>query len=196
MVSVAMKFDKRFFFDRKAVASLIGKQAVKVLGKAAARVRLRARGSMRRAGKKLRASGKRTPSAPGTPPRAWSTDKTATLKNIQYAFEPSRWSVFVGPLKLNGSSGVVVPGLHELGGSTKVPEWRYLPNKFRNFSAVRRANGNEWRPSSQRRINRLHARQSNVESRVRTATYPERPFMGPALTKEAPNFPTLFARSA
>jgi hypothetical protein len=53
-MQVAMKFDKRFFFDRQAVADIVGKAAAKALGRAGAYVQRSARSSMRRAGNKAR----------------------------------------------------------------------------------------------------------------------------------------------
>lgn len=162
---IAMKFDKRFFFDRKAVEDIVGKQAAKALGRAGAFVQRRARSSLRR---------RRKVSSPGQPPSVHSKDKVATLKNIQFQFSPKTMSVLVGPLLLNGSREAV-PGIHERGGSRRVREVLV---------------GKQWRE-----VGRRHPKPKQPV-RIRTAQYPERPFMGPALAKEAPKFPTLFGRSA
>jgi hypothetical protein len=210
-MQVAMKFDKRFFFDRQAVADIVGKTAAKALGRAGAYVQRRARSSMRRGGKKQREAGSRVPSSPGIPPKAWSTDKVATLKNIQFAFVPREMSVFVGPLALNmggmGQHGAI-PGVHEHGGSRRILEWRFnqleYMRSWRGWKKYRSSAkfSNEWQRRDLRwndasRKRRKHTlSQLGVETRTRTASYPARPFMGPALQKEAPKFPTLFARGA
>lgn len=199
---IAMKFDKRFYFDRKAVSDIVGKEAAKALGRAGAFVQRRARSSLRRR-KKI--------SNPGNPPSVHSQDKYATLKNIQFQFVPKTMSVFVGPVKLNmggSSSWLPVPGLHEHGGTQRVLEWRFnaleLAKKWpgwakrkstAKFSNEWRRRDLRWRDASRKR--RKHKLSDiGVETRIRSATYAPRPFMGPALVKEAPKFPSLFARSA
>lgn len=188
---VGMKFDKKMFFDREAVANIVGKHSAKALGKAGAFAQRRARSSMRRAGKKAMAAraatGLGAGSPAGSPPKAWSTDKVATLKNIQFAFDPARMSVFVGPLRLNGRKGLV-PSLMEWGGQVR------RSSRDREIMAAK--------------INRLNGMGRDISGRFRkrgakpleagdiksTVTYAPRPFMGPAVAKEAPKFPTLFAK--
>ena len=210
-MQVAMKFDKRFFFDRKAVSDIVGKEAAKALGKAGAFVRRRARSSMRRGSKRQREAGQRVPSNPGMPPKAWSTDNVATLKNIQFAFNPKGMSIFVGPLALNmggmGQHGSIA-GIHEHGGTKRILEWRFNQvefmkswrgwRKYRSsakFSNEWRRRALRWRDASRKR--RSHTlSQIGVETRPRAASYPARPDMGPALTAELPKVPSLFGRSA
>lgn len=199
---IAMKFDKRFFFDRKAVADIVGKQAAKALGRAGSFVQRRARSSLRRR-KKI--------SSPGSPPSVHSKDATATLKNIQFQFSPATMSVLVGPMKLNlgGSSNwLPVPGLHEHGGTQRIQEWRFneveLAQHWPGWAKMKSTGkfSNEWRrrdlrwKESSRKRRRHKLSDIGVETRVRSASYPARPFMGPALAKESPKFPSLFGRSA
>ena len=194
MAGVGMKFDKRFFFDRKAVADIVGKKAAKNLSKAGAFVRTKARQSMRR---------RKKASAPGSPPSAHSKDAKATLKNIQFAFDPARLSIFVGPELLNVKYPVPVPGLLERGGTTTLNQSRIIPREFLRIGLHRsiKKEKNEWRTVSQGRINIRNRRQTRngkpfFEFRKVQATYAARPFMGPALVAEAPKFPSLFGRSA
>jgi hypothetical protein len=107
-----------------------------------------------------------------------SGDPVATLKNILFAFDPQSESLIVGPVGLNqkwslgpqlGSS--TVPQIHEFGARVKIREAR-LGKKW--FSGVRRV-----RPGQ--------------ATRVRTAKYAPRPFMGPALEAEQQNIPEAWA---
>jgi hypothetical protein len=138
---------KSMFFDRPAVAKAIGKANARALGKAGAFVRRRARSSLRR---------RKSVSMPGHPPSVHSSDSVKTLKNILFAYEPTRTSVVVGPVKLGGG-GYVVPAVHEFGGAATI------------------------------------ARGSGRRRRKVAARYPKRPYMKPALDKEAPKFATLWA---
>lgn len=191
---IAMKFDKRFFFDRKAVADIVGKDAAKALGRAGAFVQRRARSSLRR---------RKKVSSPGQPPSVHSRDSYATLKNIQFQFVPASMSVFVGPVLLNGSQGTPVPGLHEHGLASQIALIRIEPTWYR-ASRLRwgdkSGDKNEWRRTSVKAARRSTARMAAkgipAEVKVVNATYAPRPFMGPALAKETPKFPSLFARGA
>lgn len=160
---------KDFFFDRMKVQAQLDKQRLKFLNRAGGFVRKVARNSMRR---------RKKPSPPGTPPSAHSTDKVATLKNILYGYDPQRESVIVGPVKLNQKmyfngrlQAGSVPALHEHGGRAGVRE---------------KLVGKEWRPVGRRKP------RPGQPVRVRTATYPARPFMAPALEKAASKFPALW----
>jgi len=203
---IAMKVDKRFFFDRKAVEDIVGKRAAQALSKAGAFVQRRARSSLRR---------RKKTSAPGQTPSVHSKDKVATLKNIQFQFSPRTQSVLVGPLRLNmvtqdaySTALIPVPGIHEHGGTVLLREWRFnqldFEKSWRGWRKYRSTNNfsNEWRRADKRwryasRKRRKHTiGELGVETRTRKVSYPERPFMGPALDKEAPKFPSLFGRSA
>jgi hypothetical protein len=119
-------------------------------------------------------------------------------------------SIFVGPVGLNmggmGQHGAI-PGLHEYGGTHRILEWRFNKldlkrswlgwYKYRSsvkFSNEWRRRDLRWRDASRKR--RKHTLSHlGVETRTRTANYPARPFMGPALKKMLPKFPSLFGRS-
>jgi hypothetical protein len=168
---------KRAFFDRQAVISAIGEKNAKALSKAGAFTQRRARSSMRR---------RKKASPPGSPPSAHTASgDVRSLKNIWFAYEESRQSVVVGPLKLNGEQGSV-PALHEFGGSRTVEvmfyrgKWRVVRNGFVEVDgksiAIWNIPGGKFRPR-----------------KFVQAVYPPRPYMRPALIAEAPKFPELWA---
>lgn len=170
---------KRTFFDRRAVRQAVGKATANFYGKAGAFIRTTARSSMRR---------RKTPSMPGSPPSVHSRSKVATLRNIQFGYDFATDSLVIGPLKLNQygiRNGIkttgTVPALHEYGGIAGI-----LEKKMFNFDTGEI----EWERTSFRGAEK--AKRRGQKTRVRQATYPARPFMGPALEKEAPNFPNLF----
>jgi hypothetical protein len=195
---------KSQFFDRKAVAERVGQQTARALSRLGAFIRRRARSSMRR---------RKKPSAPGTPPSAHSSSKVATLKNILFAFDHSRNSVVIGPVRLNQKfyfggpvlAAGTVPQLHEFGGTLGIRE------KLENLApVVRRAKKTGTRrnltPNQKAAMIRRKQAQGQQEyiagtkwvrmgrrkplpgqpTRVRWANYPPRPFMGPALQHEWP----------
>lgn len=163
---------KDWFFDRKRVADLVGgKSNAYRLGRAGAFVRTRARTSIRR---------RKAVSAPGGPPSAHSKDSVATIKNIQFAYDPRRTSVVVGPVALNhlyylGATlrGGAVPNVLEHGGTLGVIEWQRP--------------GGLWERADLRSV-----RRRGWPVRVRQASYRARPYMGPALAAEAPKFASFW----
>lgn len=163
---------KNFFFDRPAVKAMMKNRTDEALGKAGAFVRRSARTLIGKPTQK----GKVRP--PGKPPKARSTHPTISLRNIQFALDPSKFSVVIGPLRLNAKqykngrlmSGTV-PAVHEFGGTVGIRE---------------KLVGSEWRPYGRRKPRPGQA------VRVRMASYPARPFMGPALAQNASKFPTLW----
>lgn len=169
-----MKIDfKAGFFDRPAVINAVDKATRKALSKFGAFVRRAARSSLRR---------RKKSSAAGSPPSVHTSDKVATLKNIQFAYEPARQSVIVGAVKLAtvmqaaaGSVGTI-PALMEYGGEQGIRE---VYRKVRNV----------WVPSGSRR------RRPWEQTRVRQAKYAPRPFMGPAFQKELSKAPDLWRNS-
>jgi hypothetical protein len=174
------------FFDRPAVVARLTIARRKVLSRAGAFVRKRARSSMRR---------RKAASAPGTPPtaRAKGTD---SLKTILFAYDDRRDAVIIGPVLLNRvTNGVqartTVPALHELGESAVIAEHRYMPD---GSGWMPTENVMQWRRTDQRRA--LKPRSGlRLEKRKRTAQYPKRPFMAPALAAEKSKFPDLFRDS-
>jgi hypothetical protein len=162
---------KDFFFDKQSVKSRMSKANRKALSKAGAFMRRRARSSLRR---------RKKSSAPGQPPSVHTSDRVATLKNILFAYEPQTESLVVGPVKLNQKTllgpqlgDATVPQVHEFGATVKVREVKV---------------GKGWR-SGIRRV------RPGQPVRVRAATYPERPFMGPALEAEKDNIPDAWSGS-
>ena len=105
-------------------------------------------------------------SAIGSPPNAHSKSKIKTLKNILFAYDKENMSVVIGPTKLTSRYGSV-PAAHEFGG-----------------------------PLTIRVSGRYSKKHGSSKVKTRTAIYPPRPFMGPALKSVAPQFPSLWVSSA
>lgn len=173
---------KESFFDRPKVIASLKKAKRKALSKAGAFVRRRARSSMRR---------RKGVSPEGSPPSAHSSGNS--LKTILFAFQPQSESTIVGPVQFNQVNFTVesvtstVPGLHERGETAILREYRYLPIEGD-------ADPVQWRRADGRRSYK-HREGYRFQTRRRTAKYPKRPFMRPALEAEAPNFPELFKNS-
>lgn len=169
---------KDSFFDRKAIQDELGKTYARALSKAGAFIRTTARRSMRR---------RKRASEPGTPPSVHSRNAVANLRNILFAYDRRRQSVVIGPVLLNQKQSLngqllagTVPQLHEFGGTAGIRE---KLEADKNGDVV-------WVPRGRGRLRR------GQPTRVRQAQYPARPFMWPALEKEAPGFPELFAGRA
>ena len=106
---------KGLFFDTAKVAKMVDKGRRKALSRQGAYVRTAARTRVLRRRKRV--------SRPGQPPSIRSNDKTATLKNILFTYEPASDAVVVGPLKVHtgGSKPVnaTVPQVLEFGGQVR-----------------------------------------------------------------------------
>lgn len=172
---------KESFFDRPRVIAALKKAKRKALSKAGAFVRRRARSSMRR---------RKSASPAGSPPSAHSNGNS--LKTILFAFQPQSESTIVGPVQFNQVNFTIesvtstVPGLHERGETAIIREYRYQPIEGESDVQWRRVDGRK----------RYGPREGyRLQTRRRTARYPKRPFMRPALEAEAPNFPELFKNS-
>ena len=144
----------QMFFDRRAVTSRVDASTRRLLSKAGAYVRRRARSSIRKSDRI---------SKPGHLPKSHA----GTLRNlIWFGYDPSEQTVIVGPAASGRRShGRVftdssVPATLEFGG----------------YATIIKAN----------------ERQGRQRFRVKIAA---RPFMGPALRKEAHKFPKLWANS-
>lgn len=152
-----------FYFDRPKVYAAINRAEARALPRIGAFVRRRARSQLRR---RKRISG------PGESPSIHSPD-SASLKTILFGYEPRKHSVVVGPIKLNqanysaAGSRITIPALMEFGGSVRIYEER------------RKRSASQWYRSDLRM-----SRRPWKEYRSRTARYPARPFMGPALEAE------------
>jgi hypothetical protein len=170
------------FFDRPKVIASMKKAKRKVLSKAGAFVRKRARSSMRR---------RKSASAPGSPPSAHSSGNS--LKTILFAYQPQSESTIVGPVQFADSSPTIVrttstsPGLQERGESAVIREYRYQPIQSN-------AAPSQWLPVRSKRIFKQRPGYT-LQHRTRTVRFQKRPFMGPALEAEAPKFPELFKNS-
>lgn len=163
---------KKTFFDKKAVAGSVDKASSRVLPKFGAFVRRAARSLIRKA--------KRV-SEPGQPPKG----KTGVLRDfLFFAYDGSEDRVFIGPAKTNqvffqGDGKPVtgtVPSILEAGGRISILEvfkW------------------GKWRRADLR--SRRH--NAGLPTRLRTIQIEPRPFMGPALAKEQPKLPALWANS-
>lgn len=170
---------KRFFFDRAEVLARADAARLKALSKFGAFVRRKAISSIRP---------KKGPSPPGSPPhthtyyhskkQAGPTGKPRKRyffrDSILFSYDPGRYGggVVVGPFKFNSSpADPTVPHLHEFGGQARLRDWRPV----RVWVAGER-----------------HTRWRKV---YRTARYPARPYMLPALLAELPKFVHLFKGS-
>ena len=180
-VNFEFKAFKKGFFDRAAIESQLSKQERARLSKIGAFIRRRAKSSIRK---------RKKPSPPGKPP----SSHTGVLKDfIFFAYDSERRSVVVGPTKTNqrnafaiASAGRVktIPGVLEFGGQVGMHEV---------FLRNRHTGGGEWV-----RLN-FRARQGSYRSafdsqgkprptRIRKASYPPRPFIGPVGRAEAGRF--------
>jgi len=163
------------FFDRALVVKAVNKAKKRECSKAGAFIRRTARRSIKPVGKRARKAKRNrtgisgidpTVSRPGQPPRM-HTVGARNLRTILFGWDAARESVVIGPVKFP-RSGNAVPSLLEYGGSGKV-----------------------------RKLKRGQRRRKNGRLKTRTVTvrYAPRPYMNPALVKEAPKFPALFRNS-
>jgi hypothetical protein len=170
----------RVFLDRKAVADAVGKANAVALGKAGMLLRRTARQSMRR---------RKKAAPPGQPPSAHSGKdfpRGPLLKKFLFAeFDLVTKSIVVGPTALPGSKSDV----HRLleTGSVKRIQLRPPKKVGRQASPLQSA-------AFKRKI------KDGSLKRVRptitaTVQIPARPYMRPALAKDAPQFPSLFANT-
>ena len=172
--SVTLKASvKRWFFDKPGVMNRVDRGKMRVLSRFGAFVRKSAIWSIRT---------RKKSSDPGQPP----SSHTGTLKRfIYFAYEPSRDSVVIGPMKTNqvffdGDGQPVtgtVPEVLEYGGRIRVAEMQLSDGLWRRIDlrSRRRATG---RPK-----------------RLRTVQIKARPYMGPAFRKEQPKLPAMWRNS-
>jgi hypothetical protein len=160
---------KDFFFDRQVIKDRMSTANRKAIAKVGAFIRRRARSSLRR---------RRKSSQPGRPPSVHTADSVATLKNILFAYEPQAEALVIGPVKLNHKAllgpqlgDLTVPQVQEFGATVRVREAKV---------------GKQWR-TGVRRVRR------GQPVRVRSVSYPERPFMGPALEAEQDHIPDTWS---
>ncbi len=189
---------REMFFDRQAVIEAVGQANARVLSKAGAFIQRRAKSSIRK---------RKRVSDPGQPP----SSHVGTLRNLIYfSFDPPTRSVVVGPTPL-GSTGIVPPVL-EYGG--QAPRRRNPRRRQRELGGAGeiRTDGPASRTTKKNRDGKLvtYARLQTTDqvdraNRLNEELYgPEfvggnrieaRPYMGPALQKEMPSLPALWAGS-
>jgi hypothetical protein len=190
--------EKSMFFDRPAVVEAVGRAGAKALGKAGAYIQRRAKSSIRKRKRASRA---------GEPP----SSHVGTLRDrIYFSYDPPTRSVVVGPTPI-GSVGVVPPTL-EFGGT--VPQRRNPRRRVRALggSGEIRLDGPPSRTTKRnrdgnivtyakletmgqvQRANELNALLYGPEF-IPEIQIEARPYMGPALEKEMPNLPALWAGS-
>lgn len=165
----------RWFFDKKLVQDIIGRQSAAALSKFGAFVQRRARSSIRR---------RKKASAPGSPPSCHASSEPS-LKTIWFAFDRSTFSVVAGPVGFNRKS-YSVPSILEFGGSVPLT----LKDRLRLWYVF-----NEKSRQVKSRRGKKQKQTVRMSQIGRVARYPARPFMGPALAAEAPNFPGTFTNT-
>jgi len=169
----------RVFLDRKAVADAVGKAAAAAMYKAGYILRRSARQSMRR---------RKAASAPGTPPSAHSGKgypRGPLLKKFLFSeFDLTTKSMVVGPTRLGNSDA---PLLQEKGGTIRI---KVIPP---------RKTGRKASPAQATAFKRKIKDGSIVRMKAavqeKSITLPARPYMRPALTREMPKFPSLYANT-
>jgi hypothetical protein len=182
--------DFSMFFDRKPVRDATEAAEKRTLSRAGAFVRTRARGSIRR---------RKRASNPGQPP----TNRTGILKRfIFFGYEPATSSVVIGPTKTNqvfwGPTGRpetgTVPNVLEFGGTVGILQV-FTPIRgsitrgiWERVHHTDREDDGYWSRADLRSRRRVGERRQ----RMKRARIEARPFMWPALQKEAPKFPDLW----
>lgn len=175
-------------FDQRKVQRRAAQGSIRSLRHAGAYLRLTARRSIRRSA---------TESKPGTPPH---TRRGRLRESIRFSVEKNRQRVIIGPAY---SKIHRIGSRHEFGGTEHPkwnPNWNLRPGghgplafdshtvtgsvgKLRTPAQVTRA----------RRIAREWQRTWKSKRAGGLATYPPRPFMGPALRKTEPRLPRMWA---
>lgn len=165
---------KEFFFDGAKVEAALTKAERKELSRAGAFVQTSAKRSLRR---------RKRASSPGQTPSIHSKDKNRTLKKILFGYDPAAHSVIVGPV---GFGTATAPRALELGGNSTIRV------KAKNGNSGRRATPVQAASFKRRKALGLIQRKPVVRKPIKVEP---RPFMNPALKREAPKFPSLWAGS-
>lgn len=168
----------KFTLDTKAIHKAVEKVEKPIAEKMAGFVYKTARQSMRR---------RKKASQPGQPPSAHSGPKYPKgplLKELMRAYwdETTRTAV-AGPL---GKAGLNAPSLNEFGGN-KVVKTRIIKPKGRKATPAQAA-------AFKRKI-KEGSLQKPPQYVEKTVTLAARPYMRPALAKELPKFPSLYANT-
>lgn len=189
MLDIDMKVAKGWFFDRDKVKGLVDEGTREFLGKAGSNVMTTARGLIRSPGKKGKSS------KPGSPPKSF----TGLLRDkIVFVYDPNKKTVVIGPTKVNtglvtlddGDSVPVrsqtIPSILEHRGKVKIKEIR-VP--------VQKARSRKFKTDWVRHRARLREEYPNAPVRTITRVIEKRPFMMPALVKNAPKLEKKLAQT-
>lgn len=208
---VSMRVSTKMFFDRDAVKSALSTMEYRALSKGSMRVKDYARKSIRKMGSArpmlkimrdnpgaglhelaARASTTtrtrraietrimqiqtRPPSRPGTPPHTHvpHSHMLGFRRNLWNFFDAQTRSAVVGPSK----KGKMLPYLHEFGGTQVLSVWVYR-NRYPGGPIITRTGGVGSRPSNPSIW--------QATSQRRVVSYPERPYMHPALMRAVAN---------
>lgn len=157
---------KGVFFDRQAVRSAVDRATRRVLSRFGAYVRRGAKSSIRK---------RKRVSEPGKPP----SSRTGLLKKfIFFGYEPDTQSVVIGPVRLNSTPGTA-PELLEHGGVVRVKRGRWMRRGRPGRGAQGRFTDAPW----------------EMVTAGTALRYAPRPYMGPALARELPKLPGMWADS-
>jgi hypothetical protein len=200
---------KNSFFDRKRVIEAVGRANADALSKGGAFIRRTAKGSIRKA---------KSPAKPGRPPHS----HIGTLKElIFFSYDEATRSVVIGPTPFGAGTA---PRALELGGqvSGRVNRRRRKrvvggTGEIRFTGSVRRASSTATARSTRRAKDSLRGPVLVTYAKLTTpaqadrandlneelygpqflgpAPLAARPYMGPALEKELPKLPPLWANS-
>ena len=193
------------FFDRRAVVEAVGRANAMVLSKAGAYIRRTAKGSIRYS---------KNPSQPGRPPHAHRSKKggkSSPLRElIFFALDHRTASLVVGPTPFRGRA--IVPRVLELSGTAAGHQ-----NPLRRIRRVGdggevRVGGSVGATTKKNRFGKMvtyamlqTTAQAERANRLQEELYgpmtigpasiAARPYMGPALRRELPKLPALWASS-
>lgn len=188
-LGVGIRLDKNMFFDRTAVKDAIAKSNKRFLARAGMLVRQTARRSMRF---------RKKSSDPGTPPSAHKKDPKhkhgPLLKDrLFYQFDPFRESVVIGPEMLPGSK-TNAPSVQEFGGFARIKRITHAGR-----AAPRRKGPKKFLTEAQKAAIKQKIQDGTIAKRPVLVKYDyvltaARPYMRPAMQRELPKFPSLYAR--
>lgn len=167
----------------KVIRSFIKQKTNKVLSKAAALVRLEAKQSIKSVS--LRQARKKS-APPGGAPQT-IRERRSPLKTFLIYAQRSDGAYIVGTKRLPNITNPPVPGLHEHGGTKQV--------RVRMHNSRERQKRNLSEAEKRRLIaviKRKNIRRKQRNTRLKTVTYPRRPFMVPALRKIQRKYRKLF----
>ena len=206
---------KDFFFDRENVRKRLAKKKLNALKKAGALSRKIIRRKPRKRKRKSR---------PGETPSVHTDSKFATLKNVQFAYDPSSDGVVVGPIKIGSENtepgAVPAPQALEYGGGSFAnPNYRRLkigaggPVELDDETVERGKRGG----TAQKIVTDLTGMERIVVfTRLKTAAQvarsqklhdeiwgpkyfgseiAPRPFVAPAMQEAAPDYPELYSKA-